>query len=80
MIMGRTSAYAAPMFERLTPDDLERLSLAVADPARVDDATLADIEAILHHSMREEYAMGPQAALETVLAQRHLVHHLLARV
>jgi hypothetical protein len=73
-----TSAYASPVFDRLNPDDLERLALAVADPARVDGATVAHIEAILHHSMRQEYTLGPHSALETVLAQRHLVHHLLA--
>ncbi|MEV5410570.1 hypothetical protein AB0K60_17220 [Thermopolyspora sp. NPDC052614] len=72
-----TSAYASPTFERLNSDELERLGSAVTDPARIDGATITHIEAILHHSMRQEYALGPHAALETVLAQRHLVHHLL---
>ncbi|GGK83731.1 hypothetical protein Sme01_17830 [Sphaerisporangium melleum] len=71
-----TSAYASPLADRA--DESQRPAMAGADPSRVDDATLGHVQAVLRHAMRQEDALGPQAALATVLAQRQLVAGLLS--
>ncbi|GAA1279380.1 hypothetical protein GCM10009677_37290 [Sphaerisporangium rubeum] len=73
-----TSAYAAPSLDRANGEESQRLTLAAADPSRVDDATVGHIEAALRHCMRQEDALGPQAIVATVLAQQHLVTSLLS--
>ncbi|MFC4584496.1 hypothetical protein [Sphaerisporangium corydalis] len=73
-----TSAYASPQLDRLDADETQRLSMAAADPSRVDDATVGHIAAVLQHCMRQEDALGPQATVDTVLAQHRLVVSLLS--
>ncbi|WP_248960388.1 hypothetical protein [Sphaerisporangium perillae] len=73
-----TSAYASPLLDRLDADESQRLSMAGADPSRVDDATLGHIEGVLRHCMSQEDALGPQATVATVLTQQHLVVSLLS--
>jgi hypothetical protein len=72
-----TAAYASPLLDRLNDDELHRISQVAADPARVDEATIGHIEAVLHHCRRQEDTLGPRAVLETVLAQHQLVRSLL---
>jgi tetratricopeptide (TPR) repeat protein len=50
---------------------------AFATPSRVDGAVISHIEAVLWRCMRQDDALGPQAALDTTLAQRNLVRGLL---
>jgi hypothetical protein len=44
----------------------------------VDDRVIDHMDAVLWRCMRQDDALGPQAALDTVLAQRQLVRSLLA--
>lgn len=68
---------AAPV-GNLDPDEQERLSQAIALPSRVDGRVIDSIEAMLQHCKRQEDALGSRMVLDTVLAQRHLIHGLLA--
>jgi hypothetical protein len=72
-----TAAYASPLLDRLNDDELQRIALVAAQSSRVDEATIGHIEAVLHHCRRQEDTLGPQAVLETVLAQHQLVRSLL---
>jgi DNA-binding XRE family transcriptional regulator len=71
-----TSIVAAPV-SNLDPDEQERLARAIALPSRVDAQVIDHIETMLQHCKRQEDALGPQAVLHTVLAQRQLVDALL---
>ncbi|MEV5410569.1 hypothetical protein AB0K60_17215 [Thermopolyspora sp. NPDC052614] len=73
-----TAAYASPAFDLLSPEDLDRVASAVADPVRVDDATVDHMETVLRHVMRQEDALGPQPVLETMIAQHRLLQTVLA--
>lgn len=73
-----TAAYASPAFELLHPEELHRVALAVADPARVDEATVAHFEAVARHVVRQEDVLGPQPVLETMIAQHRLLRSLLS--
>ncbi|GII60568.1 hypothetical protein Skr01_06530 [Sphaerisporangium krabiense] len=73
-----TSAYASPLFDRLDIEEARRVTMAVTDPSRVDDATVEHIEAVLRRCMRQEDLLGPQATVATVLAQQTLVMSLLS--
>lgn len=68
---------ASPM-SGLDADEQQRLTKAIAVPRRVDARVIDHIEAMLAHCKRQEDALGPQAVLRTVLAQRQLVDVLLA--
>ncbi len=59
-------------------DGSASLVKAIALPSRVDAQIIDNIETMLQHCKRLEDALGPQAVLRTVLAQRQLVHALLA--
>lgn len=72
-----SAAYAAPFWNIVGNDDIERMGRVASEPRRIDDATVGHIEAMLHHAMREEDAIGPQSVLETVLSQHRLVQALL---
>jgi hypothetical protein len=61
----------------LDADEQERLTKTIALPSRIDAQVIDHIEAILRHCKRQEDALGPQAVLQTVLAQRELVDALL---
>jgi DNA-binding XRE family transcriptional regulator len=69
---------AAPV-SNLDPDEQERLARAIALPSRVDGQIIDHIETMLQHCKRQEDALGPQAVLHTVLAQRQLVDALLTQ-
>lgn len=71
------SIVAAAPVSGLDPHEQERLVQAIALPSRVDDTVIDHIESMLQHCKRQEDALGPQAVLQTVLAQRQLVDALL---
>jgi len=72
------AAAAGPVLHNLNPDDQQRLAAAVRAPSRVDAAVIDHLEQVLGHCVRQDDALGPQAVLDTVLAQRHLTAGLLA--
>jgi tetratricopeptide (TPR) repeat protein len=71
------TAAAAPVFHGADPDDQARLALALDSSHRIDGRIIEHIEAVLWRSQRQDDALGPQAALDTVLAQRNLARALL---
>ena len=71
------AAAAAPVLDGLDHAEQERVARAFATPSRVDDTVIDHIEAVLWRCMRQDDALGPQAALDTTLAQRNLVRGLL---
>ncbi|BCJ65712.1 hypothetical protein GCM10009779_02450 [Polymorphospora rubra] len=71
------SAAAAPILDDLDADERERTLGALVTPSRVDDTVIDHIDAVLWRCMRQDDTLGPQAALDTVLAQRGLVGTLL---
>jgi transcriptional regulator with XRE-family HTH domain len=73
-----TAASAAPIFEALDPSEQDRVVAAVQNPTRVDPTVVAHIEGVLWRCMRQDDAIGPQSALDTVLAQRNLAFGMLA--
>lgn len=68
---------AASPLGGLDVEEAERLAAAIASPGRVDDQVIDHIETMLQTSKRQHDALGPQAVLQTVLAQRRLVGSLL---
>jgi hypothetical protein len=70
---------AAAVADGLDGDEKNRVADALATPERVDDAVVGHLEAVLWRCARLDDSLGPQAALDTVLAQRALVQTLLAR-
>jgi hypothetical protein len=71
------AAHASPLLAHLDGDAVERLALVSRTPSRVDGEAVGHVEAILHHAIRQEDILGPQAVLETALAQHGLVRRLL---
>lgn len=71
------AAAAAPVLQHLDADDRERTALALKVPRRVDSVVVGHIDAVLWRCMRQDDALGPQAVLDTALAQRQLVQSLL---
>jgi len=71
------AAAAAPVLDGLDPDERYRVAAAFARPERVDASVIEHIEAVLWRCRRQDDTLGPQAALDTVLAQRNLVRSLL---
>jgi tetratricopeptide (TPR) repeat protein len=71
------AAAAAPVLDGLDRTEQERVAQAFASPSRVDEAVIGHIEAVLWRCMRQDDALGPQAALDTTVAQRNLVRGLL---
>ena len=71
------SAAAAPVLNGLDDDERVRTIAALTEPRRVDNAVIDNIESVLWKCIRQDDNLGPQAALETVLAQRRLVRGLL---
>ncbi len=72
------AAAAAPVLDGLYPGEQQRVAAAFAAPSRVDASVVEHIDAVLWRCMRQDDALGPQAALDTTLAQRQLVRSLLA--
>jgi len=73
-----TAAAAAPIFQGLDLQEQERVVGAIQAPNRVDAAVVDHIEGVLWRCMRQDDSLGPQAALDTVLAQRNLAYAILA--
>jgi hypothetical protein len=71
------AASAASMFPITAGDEHERVASVLSRASRVDAQVIEDIEAVLWHCRRQDYALGPQAVLTTVLAQRDLTRALL---
>jgi transcriptional regulator with XRE-family HTH domain len=71
------AAAAAPVLDGLDPGEQARVAQAFATPSRVDSTVIDHIEGVLWRCMRQDDALGPQAALDTTLAQRNLVRGLL---
>lgn len=71
------TAVAASHITSLDTDEQERLSKVIFAPSRVDAQAIDHIETMLRHCKRQEDALGSRMVLETVLAQRHLIHDLL---
>ncbi len=71
------TAIAASPFLSMDSDEQERLSKVVAVPSRVDEQSIAHIEAVLSDCKRQEDAFGPYSVLHTVIAQREFVDSLL---
>ena len=72
-----TAAAGAPALHHLDEQESERVVLAVQAPQRVDGQVIDHIEAVLWRCARQDDLLGPQATLDTVLAQRSLVRSLL---
>ena len=71
------SAAAAPILDLIDDDQRDRVTAAIVTPSRVDGVVIEHVEAVLWRCMRQDDLLGPQAALDTVLAQRRLVREFL---
>ena len=72
-----TAAAATPLAETLSGDEQVRVVSAIQAPGRVDASIVGHMEEVLRRCLWQDAALGPQAALDTVLAQRSLVRALL---
>jgi tetratricopeptide (TPR) repeat protein len=70
------AASVASVFPATVGDESERVASALSGSGRIDGQTIEHIEAVLWHCRRQDYALGPQAVLATVLAQRDLARAL----
>jgi tetratricopeptide (TPR) repeat protein len=68
---------AASVFPATVGDEHERVASVLSRSSRVDAQTIEHIEAVLWHCRRQDHALGPQAVLTTVLAQRDLTRALV---
>ncbi len=66
-----------PLVEGVHPEEHVQVARAIEEPSRVDAVTIDHIEAILWRCIRQDDALGAQATLDTVLAQRNLVRFIL---
>jgi tetratricopeptide (TPR) repeat protein len=71
------AATAASLFSTIGGDEHQRVVSVLTKPSRVDAQTVEHIEAVLWRCRRQDDALGPQAALNTVLAQRDLARALV---
>ena len=77
LLGGAATVAVGSPWSQLDTDDQERMARAVLRPGRVDGHVVDQIQAVLWSSMRQDDALGPLAALDTVLAQRTLARTLL---
>jgi tetratricopeptide (TPR) repeat protein len=70
-------ASASSVFSILSSDEQQRMASVLSRSSRVDAQTIEHIEAVLWHCRQQDWALGPQAALDTVLAQRNLARVLM---
>jgi hypothetical protein len=66
------AASAASVFPATAGDEHQRVASVLNASSRVDAQTIEHIEAVLWHCRQQDHALGPQAVLSTVLAQRDL--------
>ena len=71
------AASAASAFPGAVGDEHERVASVLSTWSRVDAQTIEHIEAVLWRCRRQDHALGPQAVLTTVLAQRDLTRALV---
>ncbi len=71
------AAAAASIFQNINQEEQERVVSVLSRPSRVDMTTIDHIEAVLWRCQRQDDALGPHAALDTVLAQRNLARVLV---
>ncbi|MGH3932310.1 MAG: hypothetical protein ACRDTF_20315 [Pseudonocardiaceae bacterium] len=71
------AALAASAAATLDWDEHERVASVLSGSNRVDTQTIEHIEAVLWRCLRQDHALGPHSALDTVLAQRQLARSLL---
>jgi tetratricopeptide (TPR) repeat protein len=71
------AASVASVFPATVGDEHARVTSVLSRASRVDAQTIEHIEAVLWHCRRQDHALGPQAVLITVLAQRDLSRALL---
>jgi tetratricopeptide (TPR) repeat protein len=71
------AASVASVFPATAGDEHERVASVLSASSRVDAQTIEHIEAVLWHCRQQDYALGPQAVLTTVLAQRDLACALM---
>lgn len=72
-----TAAAGSPALHHLDEQESERVVLAIQTPQRIDGQVIDHIEAVLWRCTKQDDLLGPQATLDTVLAQRSLVRSLL---
>jgi tetratricopeptide (TPR) repeat protein len=66
-------AAATPILDVANPDERQRVARVLDDPSRLDLATLVHTEEILQRCRLQGDVLGPRVALQTALAQRHLM-------
>ncbi|MGH8967469.1 MAG: hypothetical protein ACRDXB_19370, partial [Actinomycetes bacterium] len=71
------AASVASVFPATVGNEIERMASVLSASNRVDAQTIEHIDAVLWHCRRQDYALGPQTVLTTVLAQRDLTRALL---
>jgi hypothetical protein len=71
------AATSAAVLPALDGDEQQRIASVISTPSRVDAQTIEHIEAVLWHCARQDETLGPQAVLNTVLAQRDLARTLV---
>jgi tetratricopeptide (TPR) repeat protein len=72
------SAASLPLPVIIDGDEQQRVASVLSAPGRVDVQTIEHVEAVLWHCARQDNVLGPQAVLNTVLAQRDLARALVA--
>jgi hypothetical protein len=71
------AAAAASTYYAIDVEEQLRVASVLSKPSRVDAQTIEHIETVLWRCQRQDDALGPQAALDTVLAQRNLARVLV---
>ncbi len=71
------AAAAASLVPAIDSDGYQRVASVLSTSNRVDALTIEHIEEVLRHCTRQDDSLGPQAALNTVLAQRDLARVLV---
>ncbi len=71
------AASAASVLPATVGAEHARVASVLSTSNRVDVHVIEHIEAVLWHCRQQDYALGPQAVLSTVLAQRDLTHALV---
>lgn len=76
--LAATNAAVPSVLSGLDSDERERMVRAITEPSRVDATVIANIESMYWHCRKQDDVLGPQAVLNTVMAQQHLAQGLLA--
>ncbi len=74
-----TAAVAPLLVSSLDPDEQARLAAAIRTPRRVDATVIGHMEQVLRDCARKDDAVGPQAVLDLVLAQRSMTENMLTQ-